>query len=85
MFADVTCLDEHRVVLHDGVGGDYIHASYVSPEADDRHPCIICTQGPTEDTTEDFYRMIRQEKCTAVFMLCRTTEESKVRLAIGIR
>ncbi len=83
MLPDVTCLDQHRVVLDDGEGDDYIHASYVSPQADDRPPNVICTQGPTEETTGDFYRMIRQEQCRAIIMLCQTHEDNRVGLVLS--
>ncbi len=78
--SDVLCMDKYRVELRDGRGGDYIcHASYVSLSADDKLPMVICTQGPTETTIQDFYRMVLQEKCTAIIMLCANVENGKVR------
>lgn len=38
---------------------------------------IICTQGPMPSTTEDFWRMVWQEKCVAIIMLCRVIENGK--------
>uniref|UniRef100_A0A914PE25 Uncharacterized protein n=1 Tax=Panagrolaimus davidi TaxID=227884 RepID=A0A914PE25_9BILA len=31
---------------------------------------FICAQGPLDETAEDFWRMVLQEKCQVVIMLC---------------
>lgn len=35
---------------------------------------FICTQGPTDETLEDFWRMVWQEKASAIVMLCTVIE-----------
>ncbi|KAI6180774.1 hypothetical protein M3Y98_00757200 [Aphelenchoides besseyi] len=75
-YKDVFCLDRTRVVLQEKINGsDYIHASWVS-----RAPLInrfICTQGPLERTTADFWRMIVQERVELIIMLCETVENGR--------
>ncbi|KAI6206588.1 hypothetical protein M3Y94_00929700 [Aphelenchoides besseyi] len=75
-YKDVFCLDRTRVVLQEKVNGsDYIHASWVV-----RAPLLnrfICTQGPLERTTADFWRMIVQERVELIIMLCDTVENGR--------
>ncbi|CAD6191429.1 unnamed protein product [Caenorhabditis auriculariae] len=72
-YKDVYCIDETRVILKYPEGAnDYIHANWVrGPEGTNRY---ICTQGPTEKTIEDFWRMIWQEKPPVILMLCNLFE-----------
>lgn len=74
-YKDVICLEETRVKLAKELpaDGDYIHANYVKfPEYDRTY---ICTQGPLENTAEDFWRMVWQEKSPIVVNLTRCCEE----------
>ncbi|RCN45551.1 Protein-tyrosine phosphatase [Ancylostoma caninum] len=74
--ADVFCTDETRVVLSWPPGeNDYIHANWVS--GSDTPKKFICTQAPTKNTVEDFWRMIWQEGCKSIVMLCNITECGK--------
>ncbi|XP_066906293.1 receptor-type tyrosine-protein phosphatase kappa [Halyomorpha halys] len=71
--------DYNRVVL-DSIEGvpdsDYINASHVdsllTPNA------YIVTQGPTETTVNEFWRMIWQEKASCIVMLTKTFDFIKV-------
>uniref|UniRef100_A0A1I7Y713 Protein-tyrosine phosphatase n=1 Tax=Steinernema glaseri TaxID=37863 RepID=A0A1I7Y713_9BILA len=74
-YKDVVCIDETRVYLRDGTGGDYIHANYV--EGDPLLNRFICAQAPMVKTVRDFWRMIIQERVSNIFMLCETVEEGK--------
>lgn len=75
-YKDVYCIDETRVVLKwpEDNPNDYIHANWVKINGLNK---FICTQGPTEKTIEDFYRMIWQEKAPCVVMLCNIMELGK--------
>lgn len=75
-YKDVLCIDETRVILKwpEDNPNDYIHANWVKING---HNKFICTQGPTEKTVDDFYRMIWQEKAPCVVMLCNIMELGK--------
>ncbi|KAK0424527.1 hypothetical protein QR680_008712 [Steinernema hermaphroditum] len=75
-YKDVVCGDEGRVVLTwpPGHPNDYIHANWVPVHGEKRY---ICTQGPTEKTVEDFWRLVWQEKCKSIVMLCGVMEMGK--------
>ncbi|CAD5207066.1 unnamed protein product [Bursaphelenchus okinawaensis] len=75
-YKDVYCLDEHRVKLTWPADdhNDYIHANYIPVDGSVRY---ICTQGPTEKTVNDFWRMMWQEKCKGILMLTEVMEHNK--------
>ncbi|GMR32159.1 hypothetical protein PMAYCL1PPCAC_02354 [Pristionchus mayeri] len=73
-YKDVFCVDESRVILTGG-GTDYIHANWVDVLPDKRK--YICTQGPIAATIDDFWRMVFQEKCKSIVMLCNIVECGK--------
>ncbi|KAI1705810.1 protein-tyrosine phosphatase domain-containing protein [Ditylenchus destructor] len=76
---DIFCWEENRVVLTwppDASGGDYIHANWIAGLPDVPRK-IICTQAPMERTVADFWRMVWQEKCQSIMMLCSLTENGK--------
>lgn len=41
---------------------------------------FIVTQGPLENTVNDFWRMVWEQGVTNIVMLCETTERGKVSL-----
>ncbi|GMT14514.1 hypothetical protein PFISCL1PPCAC_5811, partial [Pristionchus fissidentatus] len=51
-----------------------IHANWVDVPDKRRY---ICTQGPITATIDDFWRMIWQEKCKSIVMLCNIVECGK--------
>jgi len=77
-YTDIVCVEETRVKLiwPPGTTQDYIHANWIKGMPD-MEKQIICTQGPTEATLEDFWRMIWQEKVAAIVMLCQVVEGGK--------
>lgn len=90
-YRDVFCIDESRVVLSwpPGNTNEYVHANYVPIKGlffiyKNRvkfdilgEKKFICTQGPTANTVDDFWRLVWQEKAKAIVMLCGVTEQGK--------
>lgn len=71
--------DYNRVVLEqiDNIpDSDYINASYVDSLL--KPKAYIVTQGPTETTVNDFWRMVWQEKASCIVMLTKTFDFIKV-------
>ncbi|EFP02860.1 hypothetical protein GCK72_001984 [Caenorhabditis remanei] len=75
-YKDVYCIDDTRVILKwpEDNPNDYIHANWVKINGLNK---FICTQGPTEKTIDDFYRLVWQEKAPCVVMLCNIMELGK--------
>ncbi|KAI6188484.1 hypothetical protein M3Y98_00360000 [Aphelenchoides besseyi] len=82
-YNNIPCFDRTRVVLkyHVPPDTDYIHANHVDSSLVKITNRYICTQGPTDATTNDFWRMVWQEKARHVVMLCRTIEANKPKCA----
>ncbi|KAK5983844.1 Protein-tyrosine phosphatase [Trichostrongylus colubriformis] len=74
-YPDIPCLDETRVILQqiDETDYDYIHANKVKMDKAERE--FILTQGPKGNTIEDFWKMVFQQQCSGVIMLCNFYEE----------
>eukprot|EP00794_Sanderia_malayensis_P008055 gene8055-8918_t len=78
-YANIVAYDHSRVILKpipgDTNGSDYINACYIDgyhyPEE------YIATQGPMEDTTNDFWRLIWQERSTTIVCLTNLHELGK--------
>ncbi|PSN58003.1 hypothetical protein C0J52_08106 [Blattella germanica] len=71
--------DYNRVVLdslEDQPDSDYVNASYVDSLL--KPNAYIVTQGPTENTVSDFWRMVWQEKASCIVMLTKTFDFIKV-------
>uniref|UniRef100_A0A7E4VDN1 Protein-tyrosine phosphatase n=1 Tax=Panagrellus redivivus TaxID=6233 RepID=A0A7E4VDN1_PANRE len=75
-YKDVFCVDESRVILTWPPGNtcDYVHANWVPIKGEKK---FICTQGPTDKTVDDFWRLVYQEKIKAIVMLCNILEMGK--------
>ncbi|ULU14278.1 hypothetical protein L3Y34_016655 [Caenorhabditis briggsae] len=72
-YKDVVCNDKTRVILKDGLPGDYIHANYLKGSK----PLYILTQGPLKDSQHDMWRMVLQEGVAAICMLCELVEHGR--------
>jgi len=80
-YANIVAYDHSRVILKpvpgDRNGSDYINASYIDgyhyPEE------YIATQGPTEETVVDFWRMIWQERSSVIVCLTNLIELGKAK------
>ncbi|KAJ8040212.1 Receptor-type tyrosine-protein phosphatase alpha [Holothuria leucospilota] len=71
--------DSSRVVLeksNEDSSSDYINASYIGNYEQEKF--YIATQGPNSVTKGDFWRMILQEDCNTIIMLCNLIENNKV-------
>ena len=54
----------------------YINANFVDgPLKDIGNRKIIATQGPKENTFQDFWRMVAQENVTLIVTTCNTVEK----------
>ncbi|KAI1709119.1 protein-tyrosine phosphatase domain-containing protein [Ditylenchus destructor] len=74
-YQDVFCTDETRVKLKwPALCNDYVHANWVDFKGGKK---FICTQGPIEATVPDIWRLVWQEKCRAIVMLCEFEELGK--------
>ncbi|VDN02356.1 unnamed protein product [Thelazia callipaeda] len=77
-YDDIRLLDKTRVVLKDTPdNNDYINASYVI--AGDT--TFICTQGPMENTIQDFWIMSVQEQVKVILQLCKYNENGREQCA----
>ena len=70
--------DKTRITLTNG-NTDYINANKIA--LNDFKAKFIGTQGPLEETVQDFWRMIWQRKCQTIVMLCKTTENKMEKCA----
>nr|XP_034310069.1 uncharacterized protein LOC105317761 isoform X3 [Crassostrea gigas] len=73
-------LDDHsRVILTelDKPSGDYINANYISGLEEER--AYIASQGPKQNTLDDFWTMIWQENVTQIVMLTNLKEGVQVK------
>nr|XP_022307734.1 uncharacterized protein LOC111113736 [Crassostrea virginica] len=70
--------DHSRVILHRESGcPEYINASFI--ENMDRKIAYIATQGPKENTVNDFWRMVWQENVSQIIMLTNIMEGGKIK------
>ncbi|PIO67816.1 Protein-tyrosine phosphatase [Teladorsagia circumcincta] len=75
-YQDVPCQDQCRVVLKwHRAATDYIHANFVGTPVSPRR--FILTQGPLEQTVNEFWHMVLQEEAETIIMLCNCIETGK--------
>uniref|UniRef100_A0A8R1HNC0 Protein-tyrosine-phosphatase n=1 Tax=Caenorhabditis japonica TaxID=281687 RepID=A0A8R1HNC0_CAEJA len=79
-YTNIPCLDSSRVRLtfmptKNLPGNDYIHANFIKSPFLKRD--YILSQGPKKETIADFWRMVWQEKSTAIVMLCQFVETNR--------
>uniref|UniRef100_A0A8C0AF73 Receptor-type tyrosine-protein phosphatase C n=1 Tax=Bos mutus grunniens TaxID=30521 RepID=A0A8C0AF73_BOSMU len=74
--------DYNRVELSDingDAGSNYINASYIDGFKEPRK--YIAAQGPRDETVDDFWRMIWEQKATVIVMVTRCEEGNKNKCA----
>ncbi|XP_066481438.1 receptor-type tyrosine-protein phosphatase C isoform X2 [Tiliqua scincoides] len=81
-YVDILPYDYNRVELS-GIAGDpgsdYINASHIDGFKEPRK--YIAAQGPKDETTDDFWRMIWEQKATIVVMVTRCEEGNRIKCA----
>ncbi|KAM9000774.1 receptor-type tyrosine-protein phosphatase C isoform X2 [Sarcophilus harrisii] len=81
-YIDILPYDHNRVELSEingDAGSDYINASYVDGFKEPRK--YIAAQGPREETVDDFWRMIWEQKVTVIVMVTRCEEGNRNKCA----
>ncbi|XP_043819452.1 receptor-type tyrosine-protein phosphatase C isoform X2 [Dromiciops gliroides] len=81
-YVDILPYDYNRVELSEingDAGSDYINASYVDGFKEPRK--YIAAQGPREETVNDFWRMIWEQKVTVIVMVTRCEEGNRNKCA----
>lgn len=81
-YVDILPYDHNRVQLSTGNGEpgcDYINASFINGYKENKK--YIAAQGPKEETINDFWRMIWEQKSSIIVMVTRCEEGSRVKCA----
>ncbi|XP_065599085.1 receptor-type tyrosine-protein phosphatase C [Cyrtonyx montezumae] len=81
-YIDILPYDHNRVELSEipgDPGADYINASYIDGFKEPRK--YIAAQGPKDETTDDFWRMIWEQKATIIVMVTRCEEGNRNKCA----
>ncbi|XP_073718429.1 receptor-type tyrosine-protein phosphatase C [Misgurnus anguillicaudatus] len=77
-YVDILPYDYNRVVLTEG-SNDYINASFIEGFKEPKK--YIAAQGPKDETIEDFWRMIWEQKSSIIVMVTRCEEGNKTKCA----
>ncbi|CAB3408922.1 unnamed protein product [Caenorhabditis bovis] len=81
-YSDISVIDATRVILKDRPPkDDFIHANWMKMPDGFRY---ISTQGPLDNTVEDFWHMVYTEKATAIVMICDFAENNLSKCAFYI-
>lgn len=81
-YVDILPYDYNRVELSElngDVGSNYINASYIDGFKEPRK--YIAAQGPRDETVDDFWRMIWEQKATVIVMVTRCEEGNRNKCA----
>ncbi|XP_063598052.1 receptor-type tyrosine-protein phosphatase delta-like isoform X2 [Penaeus indicus] len=78
-FSNVLAFDHSRVRISrkEGAGQtDYINANYIKDHAG--QPSFVAAQGPKDETLDDFWRMVWEQRASTIVMLTNLMEKGKV-------
>uniref|UniRef100_A0A5S6QT60 protein-tyrosine-phosphatase n=1 Tax=Trichuris muris TaxID=70415 RepID=A0A5S6QT60_TRIMR len=80
-YRDISPYDKTRVVIQNGICGDYINASFINMEVPSSGIVnrYIAAQGPLPHTTADFWQVVWEQLCHTVVMLTATVERGRVK------
>ncbi|XP_027630350.1 receptor-type tyrosine-protein phosphatase C [Tupaia chinensis] len=81
-YVDILPYDYNRVELSEingDAGSNYINASYIDGYKEPRK--YIAAQGPRDETVDDFWRMIWEQKATVIVMVTRCEEGNRNKCA----
>ncbi|XP_030061671.1 receptor-type tyrosine-protein phosphatase C isoform X2 [Microcaecilia unicolor] len=81
-YVDILPYDNNRVPLSEisgEPGSDYINASYIDGFKEPRK--YIAAQGPKDETVDDFWKMIWEQKATIIVMVTRCEEGNRNKCA----
>ncbi|XP_063582107.1 receptor-type tyrosine-protein phosphatase C isoform X5 [Pongo abelii] len=81
-YVDILPYDYNRVELSEingDAGSNYINASYIDGFKEPRK--YIAAQGPRDETIDDFWRMIWEQKATVIVMVTRCEEGNRNKCA----
>ncbi|MBZ3871860.1 Receptor-type tyrosine-protein phosphatase C [Sciurus carolinensis] len=81
-YVDILPYDYNRVELSEingDAGSNYINASYIDGFKEPRK--YIAAQGPRDETLDDFWRMIWEQKATVIVMVTRCEEGNRNKCA----
>ena len=68
-YSDIKTYEHNRIIIHNEL--EYINASPINIIS---NKYFISTQGPKNQTIDDFWRMIDEHKCNVIVMLCNLKE-----------
>ena len=78
-YSDILPYKHSAIVLDNSSNSEdntYINANYIPGPFGDQGELIAC-QGPKANTIKDYWRMVKQENITTIFMLCKCLEDGR--------
>ncbi|XP_077082764.1 receptor-type tyrosine-protein phosphatase C isoform X3 [Siphateles boraxobius] len=78
-YVDILPYDYNRVPLLTGGERDYINASFIEGYREPKK--YIAAQGPKDETIDDFWRMVWEQKSSIIVMVTRCEEGNKIKCA----
>ena len=75
-YSDIKTYKHNRITINEGK--NYINASPINIITD---KYFICTQGPKNETIDDFWTMVFEHECNVILMLCNISEGGMIKCA----